>query len=276
MKMHSNIFAVCAVLVFPYTVVGCGEGKSSSGQDASASNNNNAFLPPFCGDGIQESNPLGHEDCDATDLNGHTCTSLGWKSGTLKCNDLCRFDTSACTGPHPCGNGVIDYGETCDGTNLNGFTCETLSGGDRWVGGTLSCARDCYFNTLNCIRPSWCGNGILEQGLGGEGEQCDDGEENSDTEPDACRTSCFEAYCGDGVIDTGEVCDDGPENSDIFPDACRLSDCHPARCGDDVKDTEEQCDGPQLGGESCISLGFSSGDLQCSTDCTFDTSGCQP
>lgn len=40
-------------------------------------------------------------------------------------------------------------------------------------------------------------------------ETCDDGEDNSDTEPDACRTSCRVASCGDGVVDRGEVCDDG-------------------------------------------------------------------
>src|SRR5262249_49491789 len=31
----------------------------------------------------------------------------------------------------------------------------------------------------------------------------------SDTVPDACRTDCQLAHCGDGVTDAGEECDDG-------------------------------------------------------------------
>jgi cysteine-rich repeat protein len=40
-------------------------------------------------------------------------------------------------------------------------------------------------------------------------EECDDGDANSDTEPDACRTDCRRARCGDGTVDTDEACDDG-------------------------------------------------------------------
>jgi hypothetical protein len=42
-----------------------------------------------------------------------------------------------------------------------------------------------------------CGNGVLDAG-----EECDDGPLNSDTTPDACRTNCRLAGCGDGVEDT--------------------------------------------------------------------------
>ena len=45
--------------------------------------------------------------------------------------------------------------------------------------------------------------------VGHSGETCDDGANNSDTGADACRTTCVEASCGDGVVDTGETCDDG-------------------------------------------------------------------
>jgi cysteine-rich repeat protein len=41
------------------------------------------------------------------------------------------------------------------------------------------------------------------------GEECDDGPANSDTTPDACRTDCTLAGCGDGTTDSGEECDDG-------------------------------------------------------------------
>jgi cysteine-rich repeat protein len=53
------------------------------------------------------------------------------------------------------------------------------------------------------ILPS-CGNGIVEPD-----EQCDDGTANSDSQADACRTSCREPVCGDMVTDGKEQCDDG-------------------------------------------------------------------
>ena len=47
-----------------------------------------------------------------------------------------------------------------------------------------------------------CGNGLLQPQLG---EECDNGPNNSDTTPDACRTTCRDPACGDGTVDTGEV-----------------------------------------------------------------------
>ena len=51
---------------------------------------------------------------------------------------------------------------------------------------------------------SVCGDGVLDALC----ERCDAGPANSDTLPDACRTNCRPARCGDGTIDTGETCDD--------------------------------------------------------------------
>lgn len=48
-------------------------------------------------------------------------------------------------------------------------------------------------------------------------------------------------------------------------------------CGNDILETYigEQCDGTDLGGETCVSLGYDSGSLACKQDCIFDTSGCE-
>jgi cysteine-rich repeat protein len=134
---------------------------------------------------------------------------------------------------------------------------------------------------------SVCGDGVHVAAC----EQCDDGAANSDSAPDACRSDCTRARCGDGAVDTaeqcddgnarscdgcdercqteagsvcgdgvragscGEHCDEGVANNDLLPDACR-SDCSLARCGDGVVDSGEQCDDGNV--ESCDG---------CSSDC---------
>lgn len=91
-----------------------------------------------------------------------------------------------------------------------------------------------------------CGDGVLNPG-----EACDDGADNSDALPNACRTDCRLPYCSDGVVDDGEECDDGANNSDTAPDACR-TDCRTARCQDGVLDQGEGCDdGNDVAGDGC-------------------------
>ncbi len=93
---------------------------------------------------------------------------------------------------------------------------------------------------------STCGDGVTDLG-----EDCDDGEQNSDEDADACRTDCTLAGCGDGVVDSGEDCDDGADNSDEAPDACRTS-CDNPSCGDGAVDSDEVCDdGNEAWGDSC-------------------------
>jgi len=48
----------------------------------------------ICGDGIIE----GDEDCEGNNLDGATCVSLGFTSGTLSCV-ACSYDTSNCVNP---------------------------------------------------------------------------------------------------------------------------------------------------------------------------------
>src|SRR5690625_133080 len=64
-----------------------------------------------------------------------------------------------------------------------------------------------------------CGDGVIDED---QGEECDDGENNSDTVPNACRENCKLPSCGDGVIDDGEECDDGPEGSETCASTCEL------------------------------------------------------
>jgi cysteine-rich repeat protein len=94
-----------------------------------------------------------------------------------------------------------------------------------------------------------CGDGVFDARC----EECDDGAANSDTQPDACRTSCAVPTCGDGTSDTAETCDDG----DPSPcDGCSAL-CEPVpglACGDGtlVPGCGDQCDdGNAVVGDGC-------------------------
>ncbi|MCH9687748.1 MAG: DUF4215 domain-containing protein [Deltaproteobacteria bacterium] len=69
------------------------------------------------------------------------------------------------------------------------------------------------------------------------GEECDDG--NAD-DTDGCLSTCLDATCGDGFVQTGvEACDDADLDD---TDAC-LSSCEFASCGDGfVQAGVEECD----------------------------------
>jgi hypothetical protein len=47
-------------------------------------------------------------------------------------------------------------------------------------------------------------------------------------------------------------------------------------CGNNILEFGEQCDGTDLGGQTCVSLGYGGGTLVCNTSCIFDTSNCTP
>lgn len=127
---------------------------------------------------------------------------------------------------------------------------------------------------------SFCGNLQVDPG-----EECDHGPLNSDLAPDACRSSCTLARCGDGVIDTGEVCDSFNVGSESCTSqgfdggalscsvTCTLDTSSCFRCGDGTVDAGEECDGDVLDGETCESLGYPGGTLACA-GCAFDLSGC--
>ncbi|MBU1123801.1 DUF4215 domain-containing protein, partial [Patescibacteria group bacterium] len=80
-----------------------------------------------------------------------------------------------------------------------------------------------------------CGNGKPD-----DGEECDNGPANSNTEPDACRLDCTEYKCGDGIKDSNEQCDDGNTNDE---DTCSNT-CQALSCGDGITQLEygEECD----------------------------------
>lgn len=157
-----------------------------------------------CGNGMLDPG----EDCDADNLDGRTCITQGFVTGTLACTG-CQIDTSHCShigiencqngvdddldgkidcadsecdqaAACLCGNGVLDdNSEACDGSLFPvGADCVSQGFG----GGSLSCLADCSaLDTSTCIQPV-CGDGSIAQT-----ESCDDG----NTDPgDGCDGSC--------------------------------------------------------------------------------------
>jgi hypothetical protein len=47
-------------------------------------------------------------------------------------------------------------------------------------------------------------------------------------------------------------------------------------CGDGALDAGEDCDGANLGGASCLTLGYGSGSLACGAGCNYDVGACIP
>jgi len=105
-----------------------------------------------------------------------------------------------------------------------------------------------------------CGNGVLDAG-----EECDDG---NLIDTDGCLSTCKLNVCGDSFLNLGvEECEQGVlgarcvGGTNIGRPCQADADCPPQGIG-----TCQSVD--------CTSLGFASGTLACTTQCTFDTSGC--
>jgi cysteine-rich repeat protein len=95
------------------------------------------------------------------------------------------------------------------------------------------------------VDSEWLGQAVCGDALVAPPEGCDNGAANSNTTPNACRTTCVLPWCGDSVTDSGEACDNGAANSNTTPNACRLN-CALPRCGDGVTDSGEVCDDGNL------------------------------
>lgn len=203
----------------------CDDGDDNSDTRPNACRTNCKM--PVCGDGLVDTT-FG-EDCDEGLDNSD--------APDASCRKNCKAGG--------CGDGIPDSGEACDDGDFNSDISPN------------ACREDCSLPD--------CGDGVIDTN-----ESCDLGADNGKT--DACRLDC--SKCGDNVIDGfhGEACDNGHLNSDTQPNACRTT-CQPATCGDGVIDLGEECDGQNLGGQTCTGLDFKGGELRCGA-CVLDTSEC--
>jgi len=215
----------------------------------------------FCGDGIISSpNDAGFmEQCDGTALGNYGICPPGGSTSTstnpVRCRSDCTLDYSGCTPIDYCGDGLINaIGEDCDGRAFDGKTCITMG----YARGSLSCTHGCLIDTTGCTwPPSICGDGIVSKPNDfGVNEQCDGA---------VVGMGCPPEYSGGSVTCSG----------DCTYDYSNCNTIQPPRCGDGAANTDnEQCDGGDLRGESCVSRGFTRGDLACGDNCMFDESYC--
>jgi hypothetical protein len=102
----------------------------------------------------------------------------------------------------------------------------------------------------------------------------------------ACATSGDQAaiggFIGQHTDDLAAALAGGPLPdcpADLATCSAELSTCEAALtaaelCGDAVIDAGEDCDQGNLGGETCVTLGFFSGTLACGAGCVFNTGAC--
>ena len=243
-----------------------GTGGGGTGGAGGGTGGSGGTVIPGCGNDVVE----GFELCDGSDLDGEQCTTLGFSGGTLGCSGDCYFwDINQCTLASPvCGNNVAERPEECDGTDLGsaeGYPCILLG----FTGGTLGCSSGCTLDLSGCTggQAGWtCPQQYYDAN---DGCDCGCGVIDPDC-TDATAGSC--AYCDDvGSCNGGVACGDPAS----IINASDNASCGAPTCGNDLAEGGEVCDGTDLRGDDCVSLGYASGTLAC-TSCALDTSGCTP
>ena len=217
---------------------------------------------PMADDGTGTTTTVGNDESSGTGGGSISMTSMtnatdsadsGSDGGSITAtSDTGDPDTGdgSTSGPPPppptCGNNVIEGDEECDLTQLDGQDCLTLG----FESGELSCTLLCTYNTDGC---GICGNDIVD-----EAETCDG--------TALAKQDCFELGFAGGFL--GCL----PDCSDFDTSMCS----EVAVCGNDLTEISEECDGTDLGGEDCVSLGFTNGGtLGCNQFCSgYDFSQC--
>ena len=213
-----------------------GEGITSIGDESGAATGTGAEDPGEAGS-ADNGCPVGSEGCPCTD--GGTCDpGLACDSGV--CTD-CPIGSEGC---ECTAGGSCDPGLICDAG-----LCSPASGdgdgdpGDGDPGDGDPGDGDGDPDPL-------CGDGVVDVG-----EECDLGQQNSDT--GQCTSACTIAECGDGLVYEGfEECDDA--NMDDTDDC--VAGCLTAVCGDGFV---------QAGVEDCDDANMVDDD-GCPNDCTID------
>jgi hypothetical protein len=103
-----------------------------------------ACVTADCGDDYAQMD----EECDGTDMNGLSCSALGYYEGQLLCTPVCTVDHASREGR--CGDGIVDAVESCDTQWPNSYC--TTHGFDR---GPVVCSSACGDSYARCGYIGW-------------------------------------------------------------------------------------------------------------------------
>ena len=118
-------------------VASCGDGTCQSSESVETCPQDCTQVG--CGNGAVE----GDEECDGADLNGATCASLGFATGSVGCTTSCEYNTGFCQST--CNHACESVGDTrCSGNSLE--ICATNAQSCR----SWEQATDCTTNSQVC------------------------------------------------------------------------------------------------------------------------------
>lgn len=130
----------------------------------------------------------------------------------------------------------------------------------------------CLIFGLACTPDPEGPNAFMTAGFTTQQAETDSGSESADSSMTSNTTNSPADLPGDGDGD-GDPGGDGDPTTSTTGDGD--GDTGNGVCGNGVIDDGEQCDGGNLGGFSCVDLGYSGGTLGCDmVTCTYDASAC--
>jgi len=214
-----------------------------------------AQLKAVCGNSIVEAG----EVCDT--VTTLTCadfdSSKNWVSGGQPiCTSSCQLAQGTCaeqggSQSKTCNNGILEAGEACDGNQIADaeLTCESLKG--KGATGSLKCNDQCQVDASECVAPTNCGNGQID-----DGEQCD-----GDNFGDATCQSLVENSTGGTLACVNCTA--------IDTAGCELPSAEP-ECGNNQVEDGEECDGTSFKPDASVDCGdgMALDALKCKADCS--------
>jgi hypothetical protein len=281
MKIYIKLSYFLTGLLFIATITGCAKGSNVE---------NNTLNNEYCGDGVCNNTETNgtcpedcvnslcgngniddNEECDGANLNGQSCTTLQYDSGTLNCDSNCKFDIQQCEGcPNSC---ELSGSYRCNGVNIE--YCSIVDNCLSWAVDT-----DCSNMEQTCDdsgESPVCSDTCTSTCTVENDTQCNG---NTIQQCKTIGTECLIWVDGDNCESSNQVCDEGTGQA-----ICAASCTNTCDAIGDVQcslNIVEEC---QLGSNTCLGWATSencettgmiceSGDCICGPSCTIGEFQC--